>query len=108
MTNEQVSAALRHGATAYPTDSLDRHACLRAAAWLRWMDAFGATIPTSAAEALHITRKPAEIARSIMAALVKSGLPTPPEDITLEYLAGDDGDSGHVPTFADTSRGPRP
>ncbi len=105
--NDQVIAALRYGATAYPAGSLDAQACLRAAAWIKWMDAFGVTIPTASTEALRTTRRNAETARSIMAGLVKSGLPMPPEDITLDYLAGEDGDGGHVPAVADTSRGPR-
>ncbi len=108
MSNEHAIHALRAGAALYPSSSLDRHACLRAAAWLRWMDAFGATVNPVKAEALSATQRVAEIARAIIADLLKTGLPTPPEDITLEYLIGDDGDGGDVPAFADTSRGPRP
>lgn len=107
MTNEHVIQALRAGAALYP-DGLDRCACLRAAAWVRWMDVFGATISPTKIEAMQQTRRVAGVARSIMADLLKTGLPTPPEDITLEYLTGDEGDSGGVPRWADTSRGPRP
>lgn len=105
MTNAQVIEALRRGAATYP-DGLDRCACLRAAAWLRWMDAFGVAVSTDKSEVIRQTRRPAGIARAIMADLLKTGLPQPPEDITLEYLAGDDGDGGGVPRWADTSHGP--
>lgn len=108
MTNAEVIEALWRGAGAYPRSSLDAQACLRAAAWLRWMDAFGATVNPAKAETLRATSRRGEIARSIMADLVNTGLPTPPEDITLDYLSGEEGGGGHVPAFADTSRGPRP
>lgn len=72
------------------------------------MDGFGVTVSANLAERLETARRDAEIARAIMATIAKSDLPMPPEDITLEYLAGDGGDGEHVPAYADTSRGPRP
>lgn len=109
MKNEEAVERLFRAADSLDGRSLDALACARAARWLTFMDAFGATLTGGEADALSTTERPAEIARSILRRLAKSDLPTPPEDAALTYLMERE-DSGGGPrlSYCDPSSGPRP
>jgi hypothetical protein len=74
------------------TDPLDILACRRVAAWLRWSDAFGATVTQEEAARLRKGGNLAELSRQILRRLLAEGFPRPAEDLTLSYL--DDEESG--------------
>lgn len=71
-------------------DPLDRLACRRAAAWLRWCDGYGATLSQSEADRVAAGGALGEFARGLLRRLAKS-YPAPIEDVRLSYLDEDDG-----------------
>ena len=85
MTNTAAILALLASSEAAARE-LDRLVCLRAATWIRWYDAFGATLEANVQERLAAGGNLAEAARHITQQLLETGLPTPPEDAQLAYL----------------------
>jgi hypothetical protein len=71
-------------------DPLDRLACRRAAAWLRWCDGYGATLSQSEADRVAVGGALGEFARGLLRRLAES-YPAPIEDVRLSYLDEDDG-----------------
>ncbi|MGK8233929.1 hypothetical protein ACLGGT_07075 [Roseovarius sp. MS2] len=70
-------------------DMLDATACRRAAVWLRWSDAFGATLTED--ESIRISQGGAlgDCARQLIRRL-SDEFPAPPEDGNLRYLDDDE------------------
>lgn len=70
-------------------DMLDTTACHRAAVWLRWADAFGATLTED--ESIRIAQGGAlgDCARQLIRRL-SDEFPAPPEDGNLRYLDDDE------------------
>lgn len=71
-------------------DPLDRLACLRAAAWLRWCDGYGATLTGAEATRIAAGGALAEAARGLIRRLSET-YPGPVEDARLDYLEEEDG-----------------
>lgn len=71
-------------------DPLDRLACRRAAAWLRWCDGYGATLTQSEADRVAVGGALGEFARGLLRRLAER-YPSPIEDVRLSYLDEDDG-----------------
>lgn len=90
-------------------DPLDRLACRRAAAWLRWCDGYGATLTASEAARIAAGGRLAEVARALLRRLAET-YPGPVEDARLDYLEeGDGGDWSLGGIGGDvTPRPPRP
>lgn len=95
MKNSKAIGALLRAAD-NARDPLDKLACQRAAAWVRWCDGFGATITNNEASAIDHTRYPGEVSRMIISRLSKL-FPAPPEDPEFRYL--DDDGSGWQDEF---------
>ena len=70
-------------------DPLDRLACRRAAAWLRWCDGYGATLSQSEADRVAAGGALGEFARGLLRRLAES-YPAPIEDVRLSYLDDDE------------------
>lgn len=89
-------------------DPLDRLACRRAAAWLRWCDGYGATLSQSEADRVAAGGALGEFARGLLRRLAES-YPAPIEDVRLSYLDEDDG-GGTLPIefAADVDSAPVP
>ncbi|WP_288960767.1 hypothetical protein [uncultured Sulfitobacter sp.] len=86
-------------------DPLDATACRRAAVWLRWCDAFGATMTDD--ETGHLAQGNAlgEAARQLIRRLSEE-FPAPPEDAALTYLDDDEG-SGWMRNIPEAPRATR-
>lgn len=80
---DAICALLRAADTAH--DPLDRLACQRAAAWIRWCDGFGATITNDEASVMDQTHSLGEVSRMIVARF-SSLFPALPEDADLRHL----------------------
>lgn len=86
-------------------DPLDATACRRAAVWLRWCDAFSATVTEDEAARLAQGGALGDCARQIIRRLAKE-FPAPPEDAALTYLDDDEG-SGWMRNIPDTPQASR-
>lgn len=73
-------------------DPLDRLACRRAAAWLRWCDGYGATLTEPEAARISAGGSLAEAARGLIRRLSET-YPAPVEDARLDYLENEDDSS---------------
>ena len=71
-------------------DPLDRLACRRAAAWLRWCDGYGATLTAPEAARIAAGGRLAEVARGLLRRLAET-YPGPVEDARLDYLEEGEG-----------------
>ena len=80
-------------------DPLDRLACRRAAAWLRWCDGYGATLSQSEADRVAAGGGLGEFARGLLRRLAER-YPSPIEDVRLSYLDEDDGGAALPTEFA--------
>jgi|GEM_PF-2565387 hypothetical protein len=98
-----VRCLLDAGAVA--RDPLDATACRRAAVWLRWCDAFGATMTESEADHLAQGKALGEAARQLIRRLADE-FPAPPEDAALTYLDDEEG-SGWMRNIPDTPQASR-
>lgn len=89
MKNSLAITALIEAAEA-ADDPLDELACRRAAVWLRWCDAFGATLTRPEANRIGAGGALGEAARGLIRRMAED-YPAPVEDIQLECLQDDDG-----------------
>lgn len=86
-------------------DPLDAIACRRAATWVRFTDAFGATVTGEEATRLAQGGALGETARQIIQRLAED-FPTPNEDGSLQFLDDDEKDEGWVAAFRTLPRDP--
>lgn len=94
-----ISALLRAADDVH--DPLDKLACQRAAAWLRWCDGYGATLTNEETSVIDETKSLGEVARMIISRL-SSLFPALPEDP--EFCFEDDNYSGWQDEFRRQNR----
>lgn len=104
MRNTDAICALIDGADR-ALDPLDAVACRRAATWIRFTDAFGATITADEADRLAQGGALGEAARQIIQQLSED-YPAPQEDGSLRYLEDDEQDEGWMTAFRHIPRDP--
>ncbi|MGB0660219.1 MAG: hypothetical protein ACPGNV_08550 [Mangrovicoccus sp.] len=90
MKNSAAISALLHAADDVQ-DPLDKLACQRAAAWVRWCDGYGATLTNEETSVIKRTKSLGDVARMIIVRLARL-FPAPPEDPEFQYM--DDDGSG--------------
>lgn len=104
MRNSEAIRALLDGADR-AHDPLDAVACQRAATWIRFTDAFGATVTGDEADRLAQGNALGEVSRQIIQRLMED-YPNPHEDGSLHYLDDDEQDEGWVAAFRSIPRDP--